>query len=185
MASSLANRIADVLLGIFKTFVCLAILGILFIVFFGGHGGTIDSVRKAQAKNDVAQIAAAITAFQTEYNRLPSTNSGPVGGDLVETLLGKNKTTNPRQIVFLEIQSAKTGKSGVTNGTFVDPWGGAYQIAFASGTNTTVVGGTNNIKVHQRVAIWNDPRLEKLKPRWFSSEKPKSRYVTSWIIQNP
>lgn len=175
MASSLANR--------FEALVFLAVLGILYIIFFGSHGGgvSLDAGGKARAKNDVVQIATAITAFQTEYDRLPGTNAGSVSGQLVETLLGQNKTNNPRQIFFIEIQDfKKNGRSGLRDGTFVDPWGVPYQIAFDTDNDGTVTAGTNNVVVPKRVAVWNDPRLEKVEQGWFFLKKPKSRYVTSW-----
>ena len=43
---------------------------------------------KAQAKNDVVQIATAVIAFETEYGRLPGTNSGGVSGDVLAALTG-------------------------------------------------------------------------------------------------
>ena len=69
--------------------------------------------------------------------------------------------------------------NGISNGVWVDPWGGAYQIAYASGTNNRVVAGTNGIEVHKRVAAWNDPSLGKEEWSWNPPNKAR-RYVTSW-----
>jgi hypothetical protein len=68
---------------------------------------------------------------------------------------------------------AKKKKSGLSNGTFVDPFGVPYRIAFAEGTNRQVIAGTNNILVQKRVAVWSQPDPNGT-PR-----KQKRRYVTS------
>ena len=159
--------------------IALVVLGILMSLLFPAvHIGPVSG-KEAQAKNDVTQIATAVTAFETEYGRLPGTNHGAVCGKVLAALMGSNAIINPRGIVFLEVNAAKNGKSGISNGIFVDPWGGAYQIAYASGTNNRVVAGTNGIEVRKRVAVWNDPTLGK--EEWSLSPPNKARrYVTSW-----
>ena len=160
--------------------VAVAVLLILISLLFPAVGvGCGDSAPKCQAKNDVTQIATAVIAFETEYGRLPGTNHGAVGGKVLAALMGSNSTINPRGIVFIEVGAAKNGKSGLSNGVFVDPWGGAYQIAYASGTNNRVVAGTNGIEVRKRVAVWNDPSLGKDEWSWNPPNKAR-RYVTSW-----
>lgn len=174
MASSRALTVPE-LLGL------LVILFILYALLFPSVGVGPSNAPRTQAKNDVVQIATAVTAFKTEYDRLPATNSGPVSGELVETLSGKNKTLNPRQIVFIEIpEFKKKVRSGLRDGTFVDPWGAPYQIAFDADNDGKVTAGTNNVVVPKSVAVWNDPRLEKVEQGWFFVKKPKSRDVTSW-----
>ncbi len=54
--------------------IVIAIIGILMALLFPAVGSAIDAARRAQAKNDVTQIATAITAYETEYGRLPGTN---------------------------------------------------------------------------------------------------------------
>ena len=159
--------------------VAVAVLGILISLLFPSTGRGISSGKKVQAKNDVTQIATAVTAFETEYGRLPGTNHGAVGGKVLAALMGSNATINPRGIVFLEVNTAKNGIGGLSNGIFIDPWGGAYQIAFASGTNKLVVAGTNGIEVRKRVAVWNDPSFGKEEWSWNPPNKTR-RYVTSW-----
>lgn len=119
--------------------IVIAILGILMALLFPAVDGAMQSARKAQAKNDVVQIATAITAYETEYGILPYTNSGPtdVGGDLLNKLIG----TNARQIIFLEVGPAKKNKSGMTNGNFVDPWGNKYQAVMDYDNRVDVTAG--------------------------------------------
>jgi type II secretory pathway pseudopilin PulG len=158
--------------------IAVAVLGILMAVLFPAVGVGHDP-EKSQAKNDVTQIATAVIAFESEYGRLPGTGPGAVGGKVLAALMGSNSTINPRGIVFIEVGAAHSGKSGISNGVFIDPWGGAYQIAYASGTNNRVVAGTNGIEVHKKVAVWNDPTLGKEEWSWNPPNKTR-RYVTSW-----
>ena len=159
--------------------VAVAVLGILVSLLFPGGGPGISYSKKAQAKNDVTQIATAVTAFEIEYGRLPGTSHGALGGKVLAALMGSNSTINPRGIVFLEVNAEQSGKGGLSKGVWVDPWGGAYQIAYASGTNNRVVAGTNGIEVRKRVAVWNDPTLGKDEWSWNPPNKTR-RYVTSW-----
>ena len=165
-------------ISVLEVLIVIAVLVILVSVFFPVASGP-DSSRKSQAKNDVAQIATAVVAFETEYGHLPGTSSGDVGGKVLAALMGSNLTLNPRKIVFLEVTPAKKHKSGISNGSFVDPWGGIYQIAYASGTNQQVLAGTNGIEVkRRRVGVWSDPELGK--EGWGYKPKKQRRYVTSW-----
>lgn len=160
--------------------VILAVLVVLWALLFPAVSShSPESAPRAQAKNDVVQLATAVTAFRTEYGRLPGSNTGPVGGELLTTLMGGSNTLNPRQIVFLEVQNAKKGRSGLSNGFFIDPWGGTYQIAFDADSNGTVIAGTNNIEVKKRVAVWTDPKLGN-DGSWFKPARKDRRYVTSW-----
>jgi len=159
----------------------LALLGVIFSLLFPAVSvGPRDSA-KAQAKNDVTQISTAVTAYGMEYGHMPpSPTNGIVGGELLSALVGRNQALNPRKIVFIEVDAAKKGKkSGMSNGNFVDPWGAAYQIAVATGTNATVTAGTNHVTVNRKVAVWNDPN-QHTDAAWFSPPKKSRRYVTSW-----
>lgn len=140
--------------------IVIAIIGILMALLFPAVNSAILAARKAQARNDVTQIANAVVGYMTEYGVYPYTNgAGPadVSGDLLGKLMG----TNSRSIVFLEVPNAKIpksspGKSGYSGGNFVDPWGDPYQIAFdpnygSSITNAGIKGET----VRKSVAIWN------------------------------
>ncbi len=148
--------------------IVIAIIGILMSLLFPAVNGAIDAAKKAQAKNDVTQIATAVIAYETEYGKLPYTNSTvqDVGGDWLAALGGSNAGTpalNPRQIVFIELPTAKGGKKGVTNGTWFDPWGVKYQIAFDDDYDNriTIIAGdakgiTSTPPLSKKVAVWNN-----------------------------
>lgn len=165
----------------------LAALAILFLLasllFPSVNGPGLGPAKKAQAKNDVTQIATAVMAYNTEYDHLPPIPiNGLVSGELISVLVGSNQALNPRNIQFIEISPAKEGKRGLQDGTFVDPWGGPYRIAIATATNNsaTITAGTNQVTLRKLVAVWNDPATH---PKPFFSDTPRKnahRYVTSW-----
>ena len=167
--------------------IVIAIIGILMSLLFPAVNSAIDAAKKASAQNDVTQIATAITAYNTEYGRLPGTGSsdtmGIVNKALTDILSGvANNTNNPRQIVFLEIQPWKKGKGGTnTSGEYLDPWGGKYQVALDGDYDNTLTGvGTNGstASLRKTVAVWSDPSTQ-TNPTPTTSQKPR-RYVTSW-----
>jgi prepilin-type N-terminal cleavage/methylation domain-containing protein len=144
--------------------VVIAIIAILASLAFPAVTGALESGKKAQARNDVTQLAAAIKAFQLEYGRLPI--SGSSGTDMLNARneeiianLTQSNALNPRGTVFFEPKPFAKGKGGTNNnGTYLDPWSNAYtfmldtsydnKILALGRTNfTTVVisspGGTN------------------------------------------
>jgi prepilin-type N-terminal cleavage/methylation domain-containing protein len=115
--------------------VVIAIIAILAGLAFPAVQGALGSGRKAQARNDVAQLTAAIKAFQLEYGRLPVAPTGT--GDLtnapnasVISALTSSNDLNPRGITFIEVNAYRKGKGGTnSSGAFLDPWGTEYQIS--------------------------------------------------------
>jgi type II secretion system protein G len=141
--------------------IVIAIIGILMSLMFPAVNSALNSARRASAQNDVTQIANAITMYQTEYGRMPP-ESDTVSGDLLSALMGVSEDDNRRRIVFLEVQDAKRNRSGITNDTFVDPWGGSYQVAMDTDYNNTVDLGSAQNRVdpgtstlRRTVAVWN------------------------------
>jgi len=127
--------------------VVIAIIAILAGLAFPAVQGALGSGKKAQARNDVQQIAAAIRAFELEYGRMPTSavNSGNDVNDaytadsknVVKALLGQDTGLNPRNIVFLDAKTAKGKKGGVDSSdyTFYDPWGTSYIIKMDNNYN--------------------------------------------------
>lgn len=148
--------------------IVIAIIGILMSLLFPAVNSAIDAARKAQAKNDVTQIATAVIAYETEYGKLPEgpTASGAdINGTLLEALTGVTTNNNARKIVFLEANQSKPGKSGVDSLTaptkFVDPWGNPYQIVVDTDYDNNITaksGGTSSLEdtnLRKKVAVWN------------------------------
>jgi prepilin-type N-terminal cleavage/methylation domain-containing protein len=115
--------------------VVIAIIAILAGLGFAGLQGAMESGRKAQARNDVQQIAAAIRAFELEYGRQPDSQTSSDqwisdNSSVVKALIGEDEDLNPKGIRFLEVKNAKgtPPKAGVdpSSKTFYDPWGEPY-----------------------------------------------------------
>lgn len=159
--------------------IVIAILGILMALLFPAVGVAIDNARRASAKNDVVQIATAVTGYETEYGRLPGTNASgaQMTADVLSALMGSNANgLNPRQIVFLEVPTARKGKGGQSNNTYVDPWGQPYQICYDDDyDNRITTAGTNgSTSIMKKVAVWSKAGST------FTPAETKRRAVTSW-----
>jgi len=121
--------------------VVIAIIITLAGLGFGGLRGAMESSKRAQARNDVNQIAAAVKTYQLEYGRLPEE------GKEIASLTGNNS----KKIVFLEAKTAKNNKGGLSSdgSTMYDPWGKVYVIKLdtdydnrVDGQLTTVIAET-------------------------------------------
>ena len=115
--------------------VVIAIIAVLASLGFAAMRGALESGKKAQARNDVQQIAAAVRAFQLEYGRMPSSQTGgdsytDDNASVIKALIGKDEDLNPRNIGFLSPKTTQTGKGGMdpSSSTFYDPWGNSYFI---------------------------------------------------------
>jgi prepilin-type N-terminal cleavage/methylation domain-containing protein len=153
--------------------VVISIIAILASLAFPAIGGAMDSAKKTTAKNAAVQIASAVVAYETEYGRLPLTNSTTVSKAMMDILSGidTNTSANPRGIVFLEASEWKKGKGGTNSEGYCDPWtnGVAYSIALDSDYDNTITAGTNSQSLRKKVGVWNVPGTANSK-----------RYVNSW-----
>ena len=170
--------------------IVIAIIGILMSLLFPAVNSAIDSARKAQAKNDVTQIATAVIAYETEYGRLPLPASTTVDTALINTLIGvAGNTNNPRQIAFLEVGAAKRGKGGTNGSGFVDPWALmppnsptiTYKITMDTDYNNTIDSAVGTSpgptaasgEIRKRVVVWNQAQGK-------DDAQKKRRSVASW-----
>lgn len=127
--------------------VVISIIAVLASLSFPALKGVMESARKAQAKNDMSQIANAVKLFYTEYGRYPidsdtmTEDKNAVFGltnnnsQLFNVLRYVSANTdaqklNPRQIKFIEptVKSATNGCVNLTTGRWYDPWGAEYII---------------------------------------------------------
>lgn len=121
--------------------VVIAIIAILAGLAFPAVQGAMGSAKKAQARNDVNQLAAAVKAFQLDYGKLPAIKDD--AAEVVKALIGSNTSVNPRNIVFFEPKTAKGGKRGWDGANYLDPWGSPYKVVLDLGYSnkiTTDVG---------------------------------------------
>lgn len=110
--------------------VVIAIIAILAGLLFPAGQSAINSAKKTTAKNQVVQIATAITAYETEYGRLPSVTGSSVDSGLASILCTTTNANNPRGILFLEANAWKNGKGGTNSLGFCDPFSSnsAYSV---------------------------------------------------------
>ena len=147
--------------------VVITIIIILIGFLFPAFRGIQDQAKRTQAKNDLNQIATAISAFYTEYGYYPvpattttdgaatyaargqyqdSTNN--VVFDILRYDISRDSDTvtkrNPRQVVFIEPPIAKdqtNPKLGIrfVSGCWFDPWGYTYNVTIDADYNAVTV----------------------------------------------
>lgn len=145
--SQAAPRAAKKGFTLIELLVVITIIAVLAGLLFPAMGAVRTQARKASAKNDVTQIVNAIKAFYLEYGRYPDAD-GKVNDGLLQELTGGSASAPPpinkRQIRFLEVPPAKSGRSGIIGsdtgkvtderivpaepGEWADPWGCAYLV---------------------------------------------------------
>lgn len=121
--------------------VVISIIVILAGLSFPAVNGAMDSAKKTQAKSNAVQIAAAVSAYEMEYGKLPT-----LTGTIVDqTLVGILTTSNSRGIVFLEAQAWKKGKGGTNSVGYCDPWSSntPYCIALDTDYDNKINVSTN------------------------------------------
>jgi prepilin-type N-terminal cleavage/methylation domain-containing protein len=147
--------------------VVIAIIAILAGLLFPAGQSALNSAKKTTAKNQVIQIATAITAYETEYGRLPPFSGSSLIAANVSMLSSATDANNPRGIIFLEANAWKPGKGGTNNsGAFCDPFSSnaVYSVALdtnyanvlsnlpSQSTNGGTVSYTTTLSKH--IAVW-------------------------------
>jgi prepilin-type N-terminal cleavage/methylation domain-containing protein len=129
--------------------VVIMIIAILLGLAFPVFQGVQNQARKAQARNDLAQIVTAVNAYYAEYGRYPlapatpadtTFGTAPTNAQLFNELRSVTVTQNPRRIVFLSPPDAKdpiNPRAGISlapasAGQYFDPWGKPYLIRIDS-----------------------------------------------------
>ncbi len=112
--------------------VVISIIAILMGLLFPAVNSIREQMRRAQARNDVGNIVAAVKQFQTDYGKYPRVAAAPAAGDvlvgdedakatidnsaLMDTLraidrgLNERHLLNPKRVVFLEGRTASDAK---------------------------------------------------------------------------
>ncbi|MEO6846676.1 MAG: hypothetical protein ABI254_05425, partial [Chthoniobacterales bacterium] len=99
-------------IGVVGIIAIFILLGALFPPLSSGRP-VGNMAKKNAAKNDVTQIAQAVTAFEAEYGYLPG-SLDTTNGILGTNILGPLTNNNPRGIIFLDAPFQKRGKGGIT-----------------------------------------------------------------------
>lgn len=157
------------------TLIELLIVMLIIMVLLALLMPTLSSVRdsawKTVAKNQCVQIATAITAYETEYGRLPAFSGTNLSTNNLRMLLGNLNDTNnnPRGIVLIDASAWKLGKGGTNTNGFCDPFSSntVYAVAldtnysnlitntpYQTNTGGTVLYTTSNNPLTKHVAVW-------------------------------
>lgn len=146
--------------------VVIAIIAILAGLLFPAGQSAINTAKKTTAKNQVVQIATAITAYETEYGRLPTNSGTTVGPNLVAILCSTNDAVNnPRGLIFLEANAWKNGKGGTNSAGFCDPFSetNVYSVALDTNYANTISVPTNAggalVPITKHIGVWSTPRI--------------------------
>jgi len=145
--------------------VVIAIIAILMALLFPAGQSALNTAKKTTAKNQVVQIATAITAYETEYGRLPSVTGSNVDSGLTSILCTTTNTNNPRGILFLEASAWKNGKGGTNSSGFCDPFSATnvYSVALDTGYSNSITVPTNasgsTATITKHIGVWSTPKV--------------------------
>jgi hypothetical protein len=114
--------------------------------FFVGGPFLLERARKLQAATAIKGLTIAVNGFDTEYGRsvppygffgeklgLSESRDLPFERELLDTLMSRTLTHNPRKVRFYDPAMGKKQKSGYWIDTageshLSDPWGSAYLV---------------------------------------------------------
>jgi prepilin-type N-terminal cleavage/methylation domain-containing protein len=146
--------------------VVIMIIAILVSIAIPALSNAINSAKKTTAKNQVVQIATAITAYETEYGRLPAFSGSNMISSNIAMLTSADASNNPRGINFIDLSPWKAGKGGTNTNGFCDPFNSSNTYSVALDTNyantlsnmpgQTSLGGTiqNTNTLTKHIAVW-------------------------------
>ena len=149
--------------------VVISIIVILAGLSFPAVNGALDSAKKTHAKSNAVQIAAAVSAYEMEYGKLP-----PFTGTTVDqTLVGILTASNSRGIVFLEAPAWKKGKGGTNDAGYCDPWDSTKPYAikldnddYDNKVSVSASGlASGSVIIMKKVGVWNQNTNSKYQVR--------------------
>jgi len=157
-----ATKATNAAFTLIELLVVIAIIAVLAALLFPAGQSAINSANRTTAKNQAVQIATAITAYEAEYGRFPTSAVTTMNSSLVSELCTSN---NPRGIIFLEANAWRRGKGGTNASGFCDPFlsNAAYQVRMDTNyvnilsnmpaqSSATTVTATNTM--NRRVGVW-------------------------------
>ena len=151
--------------------VVISIIAVLASLTFTSVQSALLASKKVSAKNDMMQLATAVTCYYTEYGFYPNPDSktaddyygngdgaGPNNSKIVNILRSVSTsgttTDNTRQIKFIQpkVVAATKGCVNSADGNWNDPWGKQYLIFLDYGyddaiTVSKVIGGLTDPSV--------------------------------------
>ena len=170
----------------------IAIIGILAAILLPAVNRVRESARRADARNDVAQIEGAFTQFLTEYERWPDFEVEGVVvseadfdppstvlfvGPMVQAVTAEDREAaqevgNRRVLIFFPLDS--------DDQPIGDPWGNAYRMKFDTTFQGTVsevpnTDGDGTTSLRRNIAVWS--LGQSVEP---GDTPDQRRFITSW-----
>ena len=148
--------------------IVIAIIAILMGLLFPAGQSAMNSAKKTTAKNQIVQIATAITAYEAEYGRLPAFTGTTMSSANIAMLCTTNDTNNnPRAILFMEVTAYKPGKGGTNSSGFCDPFSETNVYSVALDTNyanqitvpMNAASSNNTTTITKHVGVWTIPKV--------------------------
>ena len=139
--------------------VVIAIIALLAGLLFPAISSAMLTAKKAKARAACQSIETAVLAYMNEYNgKLPvatqyaatdnvvgdGTTKEDYSKDILKVLMGLDANRNYKNIVFLETDTP------TDDGTYLDPWGGQYQIILDLNGDKKIQYLTNDTTGHHR-----------------------------------
>ena len=168
--------------------IVITIIAVLAGMAFPVTGAVMNSARKIQAKNDMANLVNAIKAYQLEYHQYPDMSTG--SGDQVATneagssaLMNELLGDNPRRINFFEPKYVETARGGYFpssapsgTGALYDPWGNVYYVAVDRDYDNTLTDPDGGGTINRGVIVYSSgPDAQPGTP-----PTPSSKAIYSW-----
>ena len=143
--------------------VVIVIITILAGLLFPAIKGAMTQAKNAKARVAVNGLKTAFKSYYTEYGRWPISDATPndiysTDRNIISLLSGSNLTItvgngtyagNSRLIQFYDVNPRDTNSAG----TFVDPWGNAYQFILDTTYANQVT--VNSQVIGTGIAVWS------------------------------
>lgn len=148
--------------------VVIAIIAVLAGLLIPAASSAQNSAKKTTAKNQAVQIATAITAYETEYGRLPNFSGTNLSVANLGMLLSSDSSNNPRGLNFIEVAAWKPGKGGTNGSGFCDPFApnNVYSVSLDTNysnvqSNVALGGGFGTTNLTRHIMVWSTPKVGK------------------------
>ena len=161
LSRSSKNALAFTLI---ELLVVIAIIAVLASLLFPAAQSALNSAKKTTAKNQAVQLVTAITAYETEYGRLPAfTGTNMSAANIAMLCTSNDPVNNPRAVLFMEATAWKNGKGGTNANGFCDPWSNVYSVALDTNYvnqlsnmpyQSTAGGAISSTNLTKHVGVW-------------------------------
>jgi prepilin-type N-terminal cleavage/methylation domain-containing protein len=143
--------------------VVITIIAILMGLLFPAFQGVQNQAKKAQAKNDLAQIVTAVNAYYTEYGKYPVVADDTFIANTSDLFYTLRAIASGTANAIPDAKNQSQPRSGIktSDGQWYDPWGTSYKLAIDGNYDNTVAnpygstGGAGSDPIRAGVISWS------------------------------